>query len=140
MTTRKYQIRSTPKVENPELSGFLDEVKRVAEDVRSRVAALEAAALLPAKNHQTISSGQFRPDPEVSAVHYAVNNGAHTLLPPEQNCSIVVGYLNGASAGTVTTSGFTHVDGTPNTTAGNVWFAKITVIFGRSLLEWVALQ
>lgn len=138
MTTRKYQIPVVPPTpENAGLHDFLESTKRVAEDGIDRIETLEAASLPAYKNHQVIDSGQFRPDPTDSKLHYLVNDGAFILLPPTTSCSIVLATLNGSSAGTITTSSFDTVTGTPNTTAGNVWFAKITVILGYSLLEWV---
>ena len=75
----------------------------------------------------TKSSGTFTPDPRTSNFQHAVNGGAHTLAPPAYNCTMVILYKNNASAGAVTTSGFTLVDGDDfTTTDGHEFFCYIT--------------
>lgn len=75
----------------------------------------------------TKSSGTFTPDPRTSNFQHAVNGGAHTLAPPDYNCTMVILYKNNASAGAVTTSGFTKVDGDDlTTTDGDEFFMYIT--------------
>lgn len=92
-------------------------------------------------NAGTKSSGTFTPAESDGNLQYATNNGAHTLAPPTNNCTIIVQYTNGASAGTITTSGFTKVSGSaPGTTNGDDFLAYITKLNGFSHLTWVALQ
>ena len=75
----------------------------------------------------TVSTGTLTPDPLNGNVQDYTNNGAHTLAPPSSNCSIVLDQTNGASAGTVTRSGFTKVTGdTLTTTNGNKFRHFIT--------------
>lgn len=75
----------------------------------------------------TKSSGTFTPDPRTSNFQHCVNGGAHTLAPPDYNCTMVILYKNNASAGAVTTSGFTKVDGDDlTTTDGDEFFMYIT--------------
>ena len=75
----------------------------------------------------TKSSGTFTPDPRISNFQHAINGGAHTLAPPAYNSTMVILYKNNASAGAVTTSGFTKVDGdTLTTTNGDEFFMYIT--------------
>ena len=75
----------------------------------------------------TKSSGTFTPDPRTSNFQHAVNGGAHTLAPPDYNSTMVILYKNNASAGAVTTSGFTKVDGDDlTTTDGDEFFMYIT--------------
>jgi hypothetical protein len=89
----------------------------------------------------TKSSGTFTPDAALGNIQSATNNGAHTLAPPSSSCSMVIKYTNGASAGAITTSGFTMVSGSaPGTTDTHLFFAYITVIGGTSHLTWVAMQ
>lgn len=89
----------------------------------------------------TKSTGTYTPDEANGNFQYAVNGGAHTLAPPTNNCSLVIQYTNNASAGTITTSGFTKVTGTaPGTTNGDDFLAYITKINGFSHLSWQALQ
>lgn len=89
----------------------------------------------------TKSTGTFTPDPANGNFQYAVNGGAHTLAPPASSCTMIIQYTNNASAGSITTSGFTKVTGlTPGTTNGDDFLAFITRINGFSHLAWQALQ
>jgi hypothetical protein len=76
------------------------------------------------------SSGTFTPSPDTSGggmLHFT-NGGAHVLGVPTKNCTMVLLMKNNASAGTLTTSGFTLVDGDspPATTDGHEFFLYIT--------------
>lgn len=89
----------------------------------------------------TKSTGTFTPDPALGNFQKVVNNGAHTLAPPSSSCTMIIQVTNGASAGTITTSGFTKVTGTaPGTTNGDDFLAFITRVNGLSHLAWQALQ
>ncbi len=89
----------------------------------------------------TQSSGTYIPDEANGNFQYAVNGGAHTLAPPTNNCTLVIQYTNNGSAGTITTSGFTLVDGDDlTTTDGHDFFLYITKCNGFSLLTVKALQ
>ena len=75
----------------------------------------------------TKSSGTFTPDPDSGNFQHFVNGGAHTLAPPAKNCTMVLLMKCGGSAGTLTTSGFTLVDGDAlTTTNGHEFFLYIT--------------
>jgi hypothetical protein len=70
----------------------------------------------------TLSSGTYTPSPLTGSFREVTNNGAHTLAPPTTTGSLtmIVEYTNGASAGAITTSGWTKVTGdTFTTTSGN---------------------
>jgi len=82
----------------------------------------------------TMTTGTFTPDPENGNFQFAVNGGAHTLAPPDSDCSIVFHYTNNASAGAVTTSGFDSVEGAFSTTDEAEFIAQVIRINGRSLL------
>ena len=89
----------------------------------------------------TISTGTLTPNALNSNFQNVINNGAHTLAPPTANCAIVLVYENGASAGAVTTSGFTKVSGdTLTTTENHKFMMHICVCAGDSTLEIRALQ
>lgn len=89
----------------------------------------------------TISSGTVTPLATTNGnFNHYTNNGAHTLAPPAGVCTMVVEVLNGASAGAITTSGFTKVDGTFNTMNGNKFSCFITKTQNYSHLSIVALQ
>jgi hypothetical protein len=75
----------------------------------------------------TKSSGTYTPDEALGNLQYATNNGAHTLAPPTNNGTLIILYANGASAGTITTSGFTKVTGDAfTTTNGHEFLCYIT--------------
>jgi hypothetical protein len=89
----------------------------------------------------TKTTGTFTPDPADGNFQKAVNGGAHTLAPPATTCSIVIQYTNNASAGAITTSGFTLVDGdTISTTNADDFFFFIVRNNGFSSLTVKALQ
>lgn len=70
-------------------------------------------------------------------------NGAFTLAPPStsSNCTIIIQVTNGASAGTITTSGFTIVNGdTYETTNGNDYLFHIKKVGSFTSLTIEALQ
>jgi hypothetical protein len=91
------------------------------EDVRENLVDFADSAVFPgdalvggfssaAYDAGTKTTGTFTPDPVNGNIQKAVNNGAHTLAPPSTDCSMTIQYTNGASAGAITTSGFTIAD------------------------------
>ena len=89
----------------------------------------------------TKSSGTYTPDQDNGNIQQAINGGAHTLAPTVDNCAVIIQYTNNASAGTITTSGFTLVDGDDiSTTNGDDFFFYLTKANGFSLLTVKALQ
>ena len=80
-----------------------------------------------AEDAGTKSSGTFTPSPDGGNFQHFVNGGAHTLGVPSKNCAMVLLMKNNSSAGTLTTSGFTKVDGDNlSTTNGDEFFLYIT--------------
>lgn len=59
----------------------------------------------------TKSSGTYTFDPTAGGVQHCTNGGAFTLAPPATNGSWMLDITNNASAGAITTSGWTKVDG-----------------------------
>lgn len=103
--------------------------------------ALSAGYSATPYNAGTKSSGTFTPDESNGNFQYCVNGGAHTLAPPTNNCTLIIQITNNASAGAITTSGFTKVTGTaPTTTNGDDFFAFVTKCNGFSHLAWQELQ
>jgi hypothetical protein len=89
----------------------------------------------------TKSSGTYTPAVATGYVHTATNGGAHTLAPPSATCSMLVCYTNNGSAGTITTSGWTKVDGDAfTTTNGHKFHCYMTVTSIGSHLTVKALQ
>lgn len=104
-------------------------------------AVLTAGFAATPYNAGTKSSGTYTPDEADGNLQYAVNGGAHTLAPPTNNSTIIIQYTNNASAGAITTSGFTLVDGdTISTTDGDDFFFYLTKLNGFSHLTVKALQ
>lgn len=92
-------------------------------------------------NAGTKSTGTFTPDEANGNMQYCVNGGAFTLAPPTNNTTIVLQVTNNASAGAITTSGFTKVTGDPiTTTNADDFFFFITKCNGFSHLAVQALQ
>jgi hypothetical protein len=81
----------------------------------------------------TQSSGTYTPDPDTGNTKAIVNGGAFTLAPPTaasgEAIHMQVLITNNASAGAITTSGFTLVAGDSfDTTNGNDFLCYIDVI------------
>lgn len=95
-----------------------------------------------AYNAGTKSSGTYTPDEANGNMQYAVNGGAHTLAPPTNNCTIIVHYTNNASAGAITTTGFTLVEGAADLTTTNTdeFLAYIAKVNDVSHVVFKALQ
>lgn len=98
-------------------------------------------AIATAGNLGTISSGTVTPLATTNGnFNYYTNNGAHTLAPPAGVCTMVIEIVNGASAGAITTSGFTKVTGDSLTTTNGHKFMCYITKNQSSLLSVVALQ
>ena len=89
----------------------------------------------------TVSTGTLTPASTNGNFQKMNNNGAHTLAPPSTICQICLEVTNGASAGAITTSGFSKVTGdTYATTSSNVYQFFITKTANKSTLNIVACQ
>ena len=91
----------------------------------------------------TKSSGTFTPAPADGNYQYATNGGAHTLAAPSSDCAIDLYYLNNASAGAITMSGFTvgaNTGDTYTTTDTYKFILSIRRIDSVSAYVWKALQ
>jgi hypothetical protein len=92
-------------------------------------------------NDGTKTTGTFTPTFLAGNIRRYVNGGAHTLGVPTGEGTMTIQVTNDASAGTITTSGFTKVNGDSlTTTNGHDFFLHITVINGFSRLNVEALQ
>jgi hypothetical protein len=91
----------------------------------------------------TFSSGTYTPVLSGGNYKIATNNGAHTLAAPTTSgvaATFVILYTNGASAGTITMSGFTKQTGDTLTTTNAAKFMLYVTIFDTTkLLHVVAL-
>lgn len=93
------------------------------------------------KDLGTISSGTVTPDPSDRPLQHYTNNGAHTLAPDGTNKgSFLLDITNGASAGAITTSGWTKVVGAFTTTNGHKFRCSCSIGNAGSLLSIQPLQ
>lgn len=89
----------------------------------------------------TQSSGTFTPAAANGAMQKITNGGAFTLSPPSNNTSILLKITNNATAGAITTTGFTKVTGDSFTTTDTHKFVcNVDRIDGETLLHVRALQ
>ncbi len=103
--------------------------------------ALTGGATVTSKNLGTQSSGTLTLDMGDRPLQHATNNGAHTLAPGTVKGSCLVDIVNGASAGAITTSGWTKVAGDSfDTTNGNKFRCHCSVGEQGSLLIVQAMQ
>ncbi len=102
---------------------------------------LAGGARVTSKDLGTVSSGTLTPDPGDRPLQHYTNNGAHTLAPGANAGSYLLDITNGASAGAITTSGWTKVVGDAFTTTNAHKFrCACSVGNGGSLLIVQALQ
>lgn len=87
----------------------------------------------------TVTSGTYTPNPADGNSQYIINGGAFTLAPPASSCSMLLLITNNASAGAITTSGFTRVTGDDFTTTNNDRFvcsiARVNGVSVMSVIE-----
>lgn len=79
-------------------------------------------------------------DPGDRPLQHLTNNAAFTLEPGTNSGSILLEIVNGASAGAITTSGFTKVDGSFTTTSGHKFICSVVRSQNYSYLNIAALQ
>lgn len=77
---------------------------------------LTAGFTSPSVSAGTKSSGTYTFDPTAGSVQHCINGGAFTLAPPSSHGAWMLDITNNGSAGAITTSGFTKVDGDAFTT------------------------
>lgn len=86
----------------------------------------------------------FTINPALGNYQFGTNDGAFTLTAPASDCAIDLLVTNGASAGTITLSGFTAPAGgggdTYATTNTNKYILHIRRINGTATYMWKALQ
>jgi hypothetical protein len=85
----------------------------------------------------TVSSGTVTPLATTNGnFNHYTNNGAHTLAPPSGVCTMIVEITNAASAGAITTSSYTLVEGDAfTTTNGDRFVCYITKTTNASILS-----
>ncbi len=94
-------------------------------------------------NLGTVTSGTLTPNAQNGNYQFYTNNGAHTIAAPVADSAIDILVTNGATAGSITFSGFTvgAAPGSPyNTTNGNRFILSIRRINGVATYSWYALQ
>lgn len=149
-TTGTYTLGGTPTVASPIISGTITGTYTIGGtptfpasvaklDVEDQ--ALTGGAIVTSKSLGTITTGTVTPDPGDRPQQHYTNGGAHTLAPSGNSGSILLDITNNASAGAITTSGFTKVAGDSfTTTNGHKFRCHISIGNGGSLLSVQALQ
>lgn len=117
---------------------LMNPAKPVALNVADQ--PVTGGVVITSNNLGTISSGTVTPDPGARPFQHYTNGGAHILAPHTNVGSTVVDVTNNASAGAITTSGFTIVTGAFDTTNAHKFRCFITIGNGGSLLQIQALQ
>jgi len=87
-----------------------------------------------------VTSGTLTPDPGDRPIQYYTNGGAHTLAPGTNKGTYLLEITNNASAGAITTSGWTKVEGSFGTTNGYKYICSCVVAQNYSLLSIRGLQ
>lgn len=102
--------------------------------------SISGGAVVVSKSLGTVTTGTLTPDPGDRPMQHYTNDGAHTLAPGTKVGSYYLKITNGASAGTITTSGWTIVRGDPFTTTNGHKFGCECVIdvHGDSILTIAA--
>jgi hypothetical protein len=95
----------------------------LARDDKATAAFVKANNALLLSGNQTVTGGfsltpanlntmsNFTVNPANGNYQYGTNNGAFTLTAPASDCAVDILVTNGASAGTITLSGFTAPSG-----------------------------
>lgn len=86
-------------------------------------------------------TGTVTPSLATEALKTLTINGSHTLAPPSSGNGVcqILATNDGSGGYTVTTSGFTYVDGTYNAAAGALNLFRITKFASTSFLEIIDL-
>ena len=135
--------RARDAAERP-LQGPLDDLIRASQqasrlDTEDQV--LTGGAVVVVKDLGTITTGTLTPDPGDRPMQRYVNNGAHTLAPGTKVGCYLLSIVNAASAGAITTSGWTKVAGDSFTTTNAHKFRCHASIDGDgSVLQIQAMQ
>lgn len=92
---------------------------------------------------RALTAGSVTLDPGLGPLQYITNNGAFTITAPSYDGSLLLLITNGASAGTITFSGFTVSSSTGDaltTTNTNKFLVNVVRINGTSTYIIKALQ
>lgn len=101
---------------------------------------LAGGAIVTSKDLGTITTGTTTLDMGARPLQHLTANGAFTLAPGTNKGACVLDVLNGASAGAITTSGWTKVVGSFDTTSAHKFRCHCSVGNNGSLLVIQSLQ
>lgn len=107
-------------------------------DVADQV--ITGGAVITSLSLGTVTTGTTTLDFGARPQQHYTNNGAHTLAPDTSSGSILLDITNDASAGAITTSGWTKVVGSFTTTNGHKFRCSCSVGNAGSLLQIQAMQ
>lgn len=102
---------------------------------------ITGGARVTSKDLGTLTTGTLTLDPGDRPLQHYTNNGAHALEPGTNGGSMMLDIINGASAGAITTTGWTKVVGDAFTlTSGHKFRCHCSVGNGGALLIVQAMQ
>lgn len=133
-------VTSDRAIAFPDAAGTIALTSNVDALLTTEDQTLSGGARVTSKSLGTITSGTVTLDPGDRPLQHYTNNGAHTLAPGSNTGSIALEITNGASAGAITTSGFTKVVGAFTTTNAHKFHCTVVRSQNYSLLTIQALQ
>lgn len=86
----------------------------------------------------TIATGTLTPSSSNGNFQHATNNGGHALAPPVNPTSIVLEYTNSTAPGTITTTAFQIVKGSPSTGVSLKYQGAIIKSATIASLSWLS--
>lgn len=137
--TETFHIVQSGNSRKTDIDGVIADLSILTGDTENQ--ALTGGATVTSKSLGTQSSGTLTLDMGDRPLQHYTNNGAHTLAPGTVNGFCLVDITNGASAGAITTSGWTQVAGDSfDTTNANKFRCHCSVGNAGSLLIVQAMQ
>ena len=109
-------------------------------------AQISAGYTLAPKDNGVFSTGTFTPNPALGNYQFLTNNGPFAIVPPANDCAMLIVVTNGAAAGAITlaTPGWkvpASGSGDPYVlTAGFIFHLNIVRVNGVATYTWKALQ
>src|SRR4029453_10749980 len=125
-----------------QLAGTRKKTSRDIADLAINTEGLNVTggAGITSKNLGPVTSGTLTPDPAARPMQHYINGGAHTLAPSATAGSYLLDVTNGASAGAITTTGWTKVAGdTFDATSGHAFRCYCSIGPAGSLLSVQAM-
>lgn len=152
MASRRTGLPATPPQVTSEVYQFLDQLKRLVEQLDEQLQVVQANTATTLKytpygtgvhNNGVVDSGVFAPSAANGMLQKYINNGAHKITPPRDSCMLLIHIHWGVSGAAITASGFdVEINASISHAhhAGHRVLARITVLDDNSLIEWLELD